>query len=192
MKLLIAGIGNIFLGDDGFGVEVAQRLMRDPWPEGVAVMDFGIRGFDLACALLEDYDVFVLIDAYPRGGAPGTLYSVEIDCASVPELRSGQPVLETHALHPLEVLKTVRAMGGSPKRVLLLGCEPEALSEEAQLEGSMGLSEAVKAAIDEAIVMIRSLVNNILVEAKHERPKAFEDAGDYGSGGADHYVVAGH
>jgi hydrogenase maturation protease len=191
VKILIAGIGNIFLGDDGFGVEVARRLMREPWPEGVSVTDFGIRGFDLACALLEDYDAFILIDAYPRGEAPGTLCGLEIDCTPIGGEQDAI-VFDAHALDPLQVLKTVRAMGGSPKRVLLVGCEPKMLNEEQQLEGCMGLSEPVQAAIQEAIAMVRSLVNNILEETKHERPKAFEDACDYSSGGAGDYAVAGH
>ncbi len=189
MRILIAGIGNIFLGDDGFGVQVAQRLTRESWPQGVAVMDFGIRGFDLACALLEDYDAFVLIDAYPRGQAPGTLYIVEIDCASIPHAPVWN-IVDAHALDPLQVLKTVNAMGGTPKRVLLVGCEPEALSDEEQLEGRMGLSEPVEAAIEPAMAMVGSLVERILEEAKYERSKAFEDAGNHGSGGSDHYAVA--
>jgi len=190
MKTLIAGVGNIFLGDDGFGVEVTQRLIRESWPEGVAVKDFGIRGFDLACALLEDYDVFILVDAYPRGETPGTLCIVEIDCASIPESRPEEPALEAHALDPLQVLKMVRSMGGAPKRVLLMGCEPEALSEEEQLEGRMGLSGPVGAAIEVAIAMVRSLVNNILEEAEHERQETLKGAGGYSGGGAGDYAIA--
>ena len=157
MKVLIAGIGNIFFGDDGFGVEVAQRLMRESWPQDITVRDFGIRGFDLACALQEDYDAFVLIDAYPRGGTPGSLYVVEIDCASLDPLPQNAPAMDAHALDPLQVLKTVRAMGGSPKRVILVGCEPEVLSEDQQVEGRIGLSDPVEAAIVEAMELVRSL-----------------------------------
>ncbi|MGH7848434.1 MAG: hydrogenase maturation protease, partial [Candidatus Binatia bacterium] len=73
-KILVAGIGNIFLGDDGFGVEVARELAKRKLPESVRVVDFGIRGFDLAYALLDGYDLTILVDAAPRGGLPGTLY----------------------------------------------------------------------------------------------------------------------
>ncbi|HVW86384.1 MAG TPA: hydrogenase maturation protease, partial [Bryobacteraceae bacterium] len=126
-RILVAGIGNIFLGDDAFGVEVAQRLIKRNWPEGVRVADYGIRGFDLCYALMDDYDAFILIDAAPRGEAPGTLYSIEIDPEAVGEAPVHEPSLDAHALDPLHVLQTVKAMGGRPKRVLLVGCEPQAL-----------------------------------------------------------------
>src|SRR5438270_10145755 len=82
-RILIACIGNIFLGDDGFGVEVAQRLMNRQYPEGVQVTDFGIRGMDLAYTLLDDYDTLVLVDTVSRGGTPGTLYLIEPDLAGI-------------------------------------------------------------------------------------------------------------
>lgn len=191
MKILIAGIGNIFLGDDAFGVEVAQLLMRESWPEGVLIKDFGIRGFDLTYALMEDYDAFLLIDAVPRGETPGTLYSIEIDLQSIGEAPSEEPALDAHALHPLRVLQSVKAMGGAPKRVLLLGCEPQALGEEEQLEGRMGLSEAVQASLDEAASMARDLVNKLIQEAGNGQ-ETFQDAGDHGGRRAGDYAVAGH
>jgi hydrogenase maturation protease len=163
-RILIAGIGNIFLGDDAFGVEVARRLMNLPWPEGVRVADYGIRGFDLAYELMDDYDAFILIDAVPRGEAPGTLYTIEIDVNDLGETASEEVSFDAHALHPLRVLQMVKAMGGRPKRVLLVGCEPEALSGEEQFEGRMGLSAPVEAAANEAAGMVGSLVTLIRME----------------------------
>lgn len=163
-RILVAGIGNIFLGDDAFGVEVTQRLMTLSWPDGVRVMDFGIRGFDLSYALMDDYDAFILIDAVPRGETPGTLYTIEIDLETIDQIPQQEAMLDAHALNPLRVLQMVRSTGGHPKRVLLVGCEPESLGEEEQLEGRMGLSAPVEAAIEEAVGMVVSLVNSISVE----------------------------
>ena len=109
-RILIAGIGNIFLGDDAFGSEVSRRLMKLPWPEGVQVADFGIRGFDLASALMENYDAFILIDAVPCGEAPGTLYTMEIDVDAI-ENDSEKPSFDAHSLDPLRVLQMVKSMG---------------------------------------------------------------------------------
>src|ERR1700756_1973684 len=97
-KILIAGIGNIFLGDDAFGSEVARRLMRRTWPPEVRVEDFGIRGFDLAFALLEAYKLTILIDAVPRGGAPGTLYRIEPDLDTLCDLNEQNIEIETHGM----------------------------------------------------------------------------------------------
>src|SRR5947209_15032646 len=98
-RILIAGIGNVFLADDGFGVEVATRLSDRPLPEGVQVVDFGIRGTDLVYALLEERDVVIFVDTGPRGGKPGTLYLIE------PEVReSGDVTIDTHGMDPVKVL----------------------------------------------------------------------------------------
>src|SRR5262249_37717809 len=124
MKILIAGIGNIFFGDDAFGVELAHRLMCLEWPVGIFIRDFGIRGLDLCYALTESYDACILLDAAPRGEAPGTLYSIEIDPAAIDSL-TGDAVVDAHALHPLAVMQAVKAMGGTKTRVLLIGCQPD-------------------------------------------------------------------
>jgi hydrogenase maturation protease len=165
-RILIAGIGNIFLGDDAFGVEVVQRLMRLPWPENVQVNDFGIRGLDLCYALMHDHDAFILIDAVPRGGEPGALYTIEISLDDLGDNNPQDTSIDAHSLDPLRVLRTVRAMGAHPKRVLLLGCEPAALGEEEQFEGRMGLSPQVAAAVDEAVQMTVSLVDSICNERR--------------------------
>ena len=160
-RVLIAGIGNIFLGDDAFGVEVAQRLMLQSWPESVRVKDFGIRGFDLCYALLDDYDAFIFIDSVSRGGEPGTLYTIEISLDDLDDDDPQEPSIDAHALDPLRVLRSARAMGASPRRVLLVGCEPAGLGEKEQLDGRMGLSPQVAAAVDEAVRMTVSLVDSI-------------------------------
>jgi len=156
--ILVAGIGNIFLGDDGFGVEVAQRLARRTLPEAVCVADFGIRGFDLAYALLEDYAAVILVDALPRGGDPGTLYVLEPALDDLDEPAADQ--METHTMNPLNVLHLVRSMGGRPRRVLVVGCEPASVALDE--EGQIGLSAPVQAAVDGAVELVESLVTRML------------------------------
>jgi hydrogenase maturation protease len=154
-RILIAGIGNIFLGDDAFGVEVVRRLSWRSWPDGVRMADFGIRGFDLAYALLDDYDAAILVDATSQGGEPGTVYTIELDCDGGEEGPKAVD-METHGMNPMRVLEMVRALGGKPKRVLVVGCEPETLGD--QEEGALGLSATVEAAVDVAIGVIDRLV----------------------------------
>lgn len=158
-RILIAGIGNIFLGDDGFGSEVARRLAGKTFPDEVRVVDFGIRGFDLAYALMDGYDVTIFIDATPRGGEPGTIYTIEPDLNELNGLDGQQMMVETHGMNPMKVLSMVKTMGGEFKRILLVGCEPETLGPE---EGQLGLSEPVEAAVDEAVRVVESLVTDIL------------------------------
>jgi hydrogenase maturation protease len=156
MRVLVAGIGNIFLGDDGFGSEVARRLVSRGLPDNVEVVDFGIRGIDLGYALLEAYDVVILIDAMQRGGVPGSVYLVEPDLDEVAtddalEHESFTP----HALDPATVLRYVAALGGQRPRLLLVACEPKSLGGE---EGFMGLSEPVTAGVAAAVQMIEELL----------------------------------
>jgi hydrogenase maturation protease len=149
-RILVAGIGNIFLGDDGFGVEVAQRLSAESFGEGVTVADFGIRGVHLAYELAGgSYDEVILVDAVPRGGAPGTLYAIEPDMAAA---GSDAESADAHSLTPAAVLAWVRRVGGFSGRIVIIGCEPESVEE------SIGLSAPVAAAIEEAMRMVRDLV----------------------------------
>ncbi|HEY0407915.1 MAG TPA: hydrogenase maturation protease [Pyrinomonadaceae bacterium] len=161
--ILIAGIGNIFLGDDAFGSEVARRLMARALPDEALVVDFGIRGFDLAYALLDGYEVTIFIDATPRGAAPGTLYIIEPDLQELDNQDADASMVETHGMNPLKVLGMVKSMGGEFKRILLVGCEPMPLESE---DGQMGLSEPVQAAVDEAVEVVESLVAKILEEER--------------------------
>ncbi|MGB8507504.1 MAG: hydrogenase maturation protease [Pyrinomonadaceae bacterium] len=165
-SILIAGIGNIFLGDDAFGSEVARVLARRELPDEVRVVDFGIRGFDLAYALLDGYEVTIFIDATPRGGEPGTLYTIEPDLDELNDLDAEGMMVETHGMNPMKVLAMVKSMGGEFKRILLVGCEPAPLESE---DGYMGLSQPVQQAVDEAVRIVESLVWKILEE---ERRKA--------------------
>jgi hydrogenase maturation protease len=158
--ILIAGIGNIFLGDDGFGCEVIKRLAERRLPDEVKVIDFGIRGFDLAYALMNGYDVTIFVDATPRGGDPGTIYTIEPDLSALDDLDAGQMIVETHAMSPLRVLGMVKTMGGEFKRILLVGCEPATLGPEN--EGQLGLSATVEASVEEAVRVVESLVTDIL------------------------------
>lgn len=157
--ILIAGIGNIFLGDDGFGVEVASRIHKNGLRDEVRVVDFGIRGLDLAYALMDGADVTILVDACPRGGSPGDLYVVEPDLDSLEAGREGAAAVDAHAMNPISMIRAARAMGGPLKKILLLGCEPQTFGPE---EGLMGLSEPVTAAVDRAIPLLDSLVTRLL------------------------------
>jgi hydrogenase maturation protease len=158
-RILIAGIGNIFFGDDAFGVEVARRLVRRPLPDGVRVVDFGIRGLDLTYALLDDYEAVILVDAVPRGGRPGALYVLEPQLDGADDPAAPGPMVEPHALDPWKVLHLARSLGGKVGRVLLVGCEPRPSDPE---DLHMEISEPVQAAIGEAIDLIESLTTRIL------------------------------
>jgi hydrogenase maturation protease len=167
-RILIACIGNIFLGDDAFGVEVARRLCGRALPEGVRVVDFGIRGLDLTFALLDDaYDAAILVDAVPRGEPPGTLYVLEPEWPSADDSNTAPALaLEGHSLDPARVLRVAAAMGGRPRRVLIVGCEPTPLADEN--DPPTELSAPVRAAIDEAVSMVESLAQKIAESLRTE------------------------
>jgi hydrogenase maturation protease len=159
-KVLIAGVGNIFLGDDAFGVEVARRMALRPLTGGVRVIDFGIRGLDLTFALLEDYEAVILVDAVARGAPPGTLYVLEPRLEGSGALEGQLGLVEPHALDPEKVLRLARSLGGKVERVLLVGCEPspsDPMDDDLQME----MSAPVRGAVEEAIRLIDSLVGQI-------------------------------
>ncbi len=164
MRILIAGLGNIFHGDDAFGVEAANRLVKRALPPEARVVDFGIRGFDLAYALLDGYDVTILLDATSRGSPPGTIYTIEIDGNSPTGLDEPRVDVATHGMNPMRVLRMAQAMGGVVGRILLVGCEPETLGSEE--EGQMGLSPIVAAAVGTAADIVEVLVKRILEEGR--------------------------
>jgi hydrogenase maturation protease len=157
-SILVAGVGNIFLGDDGFGVEAASALLQRDLPEGVAVRDFGIRGFDLAYALLDPWDAVILVDALPRQGTPGTLYLVEPDIAGLSEPGAADMAMNPHGMDPVRVLHLAASMG-PVARVFVVGCEPLDFGDE--LEGRMGLSAPVQAAVDGACGMVCELTERL-------------------------------
>ncbi len=160
-RILVAGIGNIFLGDDAFGCEVVKRLAAKKLPRGVKVVDYGIRGLDLAYALIDDCDAAILIDAVSRGGNPGTLYLLE------PEIPEGDDtVVNGHGLDPVSVLKLVRSLGGQVKGLRLVACEPENLGTEEEMV--MGLSPAVESAVEPAADMVRNMVTQMLTGGRRD------------------------
>jgi hydrogenase maturation protease len=161
VKILVAGIGNIFMGDDAFGCEVVKKLAARELPADVRLVDYGIRGVDLTYALLDNPDLTILIDATHRGGNPGTLYTIE------PEVESGASgeMVDTHNMDPVRVLQAARALGGGAGRTLLVGCEPGDLGGE---EGRMGLTPPVAAALDEAADMVEELIHQKLTRKEVE------------------------
>ncbi len=150
--ILVAGVGNIFLGDDGFGVEVARRLAGVDLPPDVKVTDFGIRGVHLAYELLDGYEFVILIDASPRGGEPGTLYVIEPEAEPEPD-PDEIPPLDAHGMDPGAVLALLRVLGGRVDRIVVVGCEP-AIADE-----GMTLSPPVEAAVDQAVALVQELIN---------------------------------
>ena len=153
-RVMVAGVGNIFLADDGFGVEVARRLSGGVFPAGVEVEDYGIRGMHLAFQLLEGYDALILIDAVQRGDQPGTIFVIEPDLDAEPI----NPATDAHSMNPEAVLSTLAALGGRVGRVLVVGCEPAELVER------IGLSEVVSRAVDEAVSVMRKLIDEVIVD----------------------------
>jgi hydrogenase maturation protease len=147
VNVLVAGVGNIFLGDDGFGVEVARRLSTVDLPAGVQVRDYGVSGMHLAYDLLDGFDTTILVDATSRGDVPGTVYVVELD--PVPEPTGS---VDAHGMQPDLVLGLLRLLGGSCPRVLLVGCEPASVTDH------IGLSPPVAAAVDAAVRAVLELV----------------------------------
>ncbi|MEU9504189.1 hydrogenase maturation protease [Streptomyces sp. NPDC048196] len=154
-KTLIAGVGNIFLGDDGFGVEAVRRLGAHPLPDGVEIVDTGVRGVHLAYQMLDGYDTVLLVDATARGAEPGTVHLLDATQPATPRPRAA--ALDAHHMTPdavLALLDTLSAGTGGrpPRRVLVVGCEPADIAE------GIGLSDPVEAAVDEAVDLILRLV----------------------------------
>lgn len=158
-SILVAGIGNIFMGDDGFGVAVVNELARRPAIRQVVLMDVGIRGLDLTYALMGDYQAAVLIDTVKRGHAPGTLYVLEPEL-SAPEPESEPALLDVHDLSPGRVLRFVQASGARLRRLRLVGCEPAFLPLPE--EPHMGLSEEVAGAVTGAADLVQEVVAALL------------------------------
>jgi hydrogenase maturation protease len=163
-RILVAGIGNVFMGDDGFGVALADRLARRELPAGVQVVDYGIRGMDLAYALHEGWDTVLLLDAVPRGGAPGTLYVIE------PELDDIEPSVDAHGMDPVMVLGLARALGGELPRTLVVGCEPQTRMTGEEEDVVAAVSEPVRAALDEGVLLVESLLEELTSDEPKGEP----------------------
>jgi hydrogenase maturation protease len=169
-NLLIAGVGNIFLGDDGFGVEVASRLALADLPDWVHVVDYGIRGLHLAYDLADGYSSAILVDATARGGVPGTLYVIEPDRDTSPSAAvgdeaalAGNPMFNAHGMQPDVVFSMLGMLGTEARHVLVVGCEP------ASVDYGIGLSEPVTAAVDEAVKVVLDLVSSAAQSAEDHR-----------------------
>jgi hydrogenase maturation protease len=164
-RVLVAGIGNVFFADDGFGVAVANELAKRDLPRGVDVVDFGIRGMDLVFALGEGYDVALFVDAVPRGEQPGTVFLIE------PELQEpDEPVmLDAHGMDPVKVLTLAGQLGPVPERILVIGCEPltGVSSEDEELVGE--LSEPVRAAVGPAVEMVEQTLRELYEDDAGQR-----------------------
>jgi hydrogenase maturation protease len=182
-RVLVAGVGNIFLGDDGFGSEAARRLASVPLPEGVTVTDYGIRGMHLAYDLLAGYDTLVVLDAVPRGGTPGDIVVLEVgeedfasgggaDAASV---GAAGPDLDAHGMEPTAVLAGLGSLGGRLPRTLVVGCEPAAVGEQ------IGLSAPVAAAVERAV----DVVTRLVTDGSADRGNAGRAGADRASAGRD-------
>jgi hydrogenase maturation protease len=164
LKVLVAGIGNIFLGDDGFGVEVAARLRGADLPDGVRAEDFGIRGVHLVYELLDGYDALVMIDAVPMGEPPGTVALIEPDPAGdVPG--SAGPAMDAHSMNPAVVLQMLAAMGGQVGYVVVVGCQPSVVDE------GMGLSPPVEAAVERGVAAVHEVLTELCIP-NEERSRA--------------------
>lgn len=161
-RILIAGVGNVFLGDDGLGPEVARRLAAAPLPEGVSAVDYGIRGLHLAYALLEPLELLVIVDVLGQKAPPGTLFVLEPDLASLPA-GDGSP----HGMDLPAVFATVRQMGGTLPRLLIVGCVPEELGEQ------LGLSPSAQAAVEGCVALVRERVER---ELRAQGPATFKEA----------------
>jgi hydrogenase maturation protease len=165
MRILVAGIGNMFLGDDGFGVEVARRLAERELPPGVEVGDFGIRGMDLAFTLQDGYDAAIFVDTAPLGEPPGTLTVIEAD------VDEGETVLDTHGMDPVRVLRLARELGRAPARTLIVACQPQTiLTGEHDEDLVAELSPPVLAAVEEAAGLVEELVRQLIDEGKGGDP----------------------
>ncbi len=168
-KLLIAGVGNIFLGDDGFGVEVASRLSSADLPDWAHVVDYGIRGMHLAYDLAGGYDSAILIDAAARGGAPGTIYVIEPDAKSpiaAPDdaaALAANPMFNAHGMQPDVVVSMLGMLGAETRHILVVGCEP------VNVEYGIGLSDPVAAAVDEAVKVVLDLVSGAAESGEDHR-----------------------
>lgn len=160
-RVMIAGVGNMFMKDDGFGGAVIKTMLHKEFPEGVEVKDFGTGGLKLAYDLMKGYDGLILLDASQRGEKPGTLYIIEPNEKEIsPDLQQGGPI-DPHGADPVTVLRFVKSVGSWPGKVFIVACEPENVEDYA-----IGLSAPVSASIDKAVEMVEGLINEIYSEPK--------------------------
>lgn len=164
-QILVAGIGNTWMRDDGFGGEVVRRLRERELPSGVLLMDSGTGGLKLAYEVMRGYDALVLVDVSHQGGEPGTLYVMEVSEADVEAGIEDGAVLDPHGMDPQTVLRFVRSVGGWPGKVVVVACEPAEVEEM-----GLTLSEPVRAAVDRAVELVRTTVAELQTDAAYPAP----------------------
>jgi hydrogenase maturation protease len=163
-QILIAGIGNAWMRDDGFGGQVAKHLSERQLPAEVAVFDFGTGGLDLAYEVMRGYDALVLVDISRQGGEPGTLYVMEADEEDVDAgIEDGQ-VINPHGMDPQTVLRFVKTLGAWPGKVVVVACEPAVVEEM-----GFGLSDEVASAVDRAVDVVLETTAELIAEAASAR-----------------------
>ena len=165
-RILVAGVGNVFLCDDAFGVEVVRLLAERPQPPGVQIRDYGIRGVHLVYELLDGYDLFVLVDAAPRGEAPGTVSVLEVELPSP----DAQPVIDAHSLTPDAIFGLLSSLGGHPGRNLVVACEP------AEVDAGMGLSDPVREALPHAVRAVEEILAQAMAAGPYPAAGPHADA----------------
>ena len=178
-RTLVAGVGNVFLRDDAFGVEVIRLLAGRPPQPGVQIHDFGIRGVHLVYQLLDGYDLFVLVDAAPRGEEPGTVTVLEVELPRPDDPGPlPQPVIDAHSLTPDAIFGLLASLGGRPGRSLVVACEP------AEVDPGMGLSDPVQAALPHAVRAVEEILTKEGgAQDAEQADQGSSDRGGAGSGG---------
>jgi hydrogenase maturation protease len=161
-QVLVAGVGNAWLSDDGFGGEVARRLAERELPSGVSALDAGTGGLSLAYEVMRGYDALVLVDVSRQGGEPGTLYVIDVEPDDVPsEIEDGETI-DPHSMDPMTMLRFVRAIGGWPGRVQVIACEPAVVEDV-----GLGLTPAVEAAVERAMALVLETIEELRTDAAY-------------------------
>jgi hydrogenase maturation protease len=161
-QILIAGVGNAWLQDDGFGAEVARRLARLDLPPGVSVMDVGTSGLDLAYEVMRGYSALVIVDVSRQGGEPGTLYVIDVEPDDVPDTIEDGETIDPHSMDPMTMLRFVRVIGGWPGRVQVIACEPAQVDDV-----GVGLTPPVEAAVQRAIDLVLETIDELRSDAAY-------------------------
>jgi hydrogenase maturation protease len=162
-RILVAGVGNAWMRDDGFGGAVARELEQREMPDGVAVMDVGTGGLDLAYEVMRGYDALLILDVSRQGGEPGTLYVMEADEQSVDGSIEDGEMINPHAMDPQTVLRFVKSIGGWPGKVIVIGCEPAHVEEM-----GWGLSDQVQGAVDRAVALVVETIDELRTDAAYQ------------------------
>ncbi len=162
-QILVAGVGNAWLGDDGFGGEVIKALEKRELPDGVKIQDFGSGGLDLAYEVMRGYHALLLIDVSTQGGEPGTLYVIEPDPDEIKGGIEDGEVLSPHGMDPATVLRFVKAVHGWPGKVVVVACEPADVEEMA-----MELTPEVRAVVEKAVDLVLEQITDLQDDAAYQ------------------------